>query len=136
MNPGARLLYLDSSALVKLVVEERETAALRRFLPAFPSRASSIVTRVELLRAVGRAGLGRGDLRRAEEVLARLSLVHLDDPIVERAARMPPPTLRAADAIQLATALSLGDDLEGIVAYDARLVAAATALGVACWSPR
>ena len=136
MSPAPRLLFLDSSALVKLVVEERETAALRRFLPAYPTRVSSILTRVELLRSVARAGLGRSDIRRAEDVLARLSLIPLDEAIVEKATRLPPPTLRTGDAIQLATALSLAADLDGVVAYDARLLAAAGAAGVRCWSPR
>ena len=57
MNGG--LLYLDSSALVKFVLSEPETDALVKFLTGWPERISSVLARVEVLRAVRRAGEGR-----------------------------------------------------------------------------
>lgn len=136
MTPGDFLVYLDASALVKLVAEEPESAALAAFLGQRRGRVSSVVARVELLRAMGRSSLGRAGRRHAEDVLARVALVHLSDEIMAMACDLRPTALRSLDAIHLATALSLKPALEGLVAYDARLLAGATALGVPCWSPR
>ncbi len=129
------LVYLDASALVKLVAAEPESAALRDFIADRPGRVSSALTRVELLRAVGRSALGRSGRRRAEEVLSRVAMVHVSSDILDAAGSLRPPELRSLDAIHLATALSLGAELEGMVVYDHRLIAAAAALDVRCWSP-
>jgi predicted nucleic acid-binding protein len=128
------LLYLDSSALVKLVVVEPETPALLEFLAGWPHRVSSTLARVEVLRAVRRAGAGPAVRQRATRVLARVALIRIDDPVLTGAARVAPPELRTLDAIHLATARSL-DDLAGIVTYDARLGRAATRARLKVWSP-
>jgi hypothetical protein len=133
--PEARLLYLDSSALVKLVVAEPETTALLTFLAGWPHRVSSAVARVEVLRAVKRAGAGSAVRRRATRVLARVALIRIDDPVLAEAARVPPPELRTLHAIHLAAARSL-DGLGGIVTYDARLGRAAGRARIKVWSPR
>jgi predicted nucleic acid-binding protein len=117
------LLYVDSSALVKLVVPEPETKALRDFLRSWPERVSSVVARIEVERVARR--IGGGAIRRARTVLSRIALVDLDDEMVETAAALKPPTLRTLDAIHLATALSLRTDLGAVCAYDARLAGAA-----------
>ncbi len=130
-NPG--LLYLDSSALVKLVVAEPETPALLAFLPEWPHRVSSALARVEVLRAVRRTGAGPAVRRRALRVLARVALIRVDDLVLAEAARIRPPELRSLDAIHLATAQSL-DGFAGIVTYDARLRRAASAR-FKVWSP-
>jgi len=133
--PRASLLYLDSSALVKLVVAEPETTALLAFLAGWPHRISSALARVEVLRAVKRAGAGPAIGRRATRVLARIALIRIDDPVLAAAARVPPPELRTWDAIHVATARSL-DGLAGIVTYDARLGRAAARARIKVWSPR
>jgi uncharacterized protein len=117
------LLYVDSSALVKLVVPEPETKALRDFLRSWPERVSSVVARIEVERVARR--IGGGAIRRARTVLSRIALVDLDDEVVETAAALKPPTLRTLDAIHLATALSLRTDLGAVCAYDAHLAGAA-----------
>jgi uncharacterized protein len=117
------LLYVDSSALVKLVVPEPETKALRDFLRSWPERVSSVVARIEVERVARR--IGGGAIRRARTVVSRIALVDLDDEVVETAAALKPPTLRTLDAIHLATALSLRTDLGAVCAYDARLAGAA-----------
>lgn len=124
------LLYLDSSALVKLVVREPETTALRDLLRAWPERVSSVIARIEVER-VGRR-IGAGAIRRARSVLQRIAVVELDDDVARRAAALEPAELRTLDAIHLATALSLGQDLGVLCTYDARLAnaAAAARLGV------
>jgi predicted nucleic acid-binding protein len=128
------LLYLDSSALVKLVVAEPETGALLEFLKGWPHRVSSALARVEVLRAVKRTGADPVVRRRATRVLARIALIRIDDAVLVAAARVLPPELCSLDAIHVATARSL-DDLAGIVTYDGRLGRAASRARVKVWSP-
>ena len=118
-------VYLDASAIVKLVVPERETDALLAALARWPDRVSSALARVELHRALGRACASRAIRARADAVLSGLVLVRLDEPVLSRASSFKDPALRALDAIHLATALSLGDDPDAFITYDARLAAAA-----------
>jgi predicted nucleic acid-binding protein len=131
---STRLLYLDSSALVKLIVAEPETEALIGFLSAWPHRVSSALARVEVLRAVRRAKAAPTLARRAARVLARVALVRIDDPVLQQASRIAPPELRSLDAIHLATARSL-DDLAGVVTYDTRLARAASRSRLRVFSP-
>lgn len=130
--PGT-LLYLDSSAIVKLVVPEPETMALRELLRSWPERVSSVIAAVEVWRAARRVGPSAA--RRADEVVTRLGLIDLDDDVIQRASKLAPPDLRTLDAIHLATALSLGDDLGAVCAYDARLTSVAEELGLEMLAP-
>ncbi len=126
--------YFDTSALVKLVVAEAETSALQNWLAAAPiDPVASDLSRTELLRAVRRGAPDR--LVRAREVLASLNLLSLTSEVFEEAARLEPDTLRSLDAIHLAAALTLGDELDGVVSYDTRLSEAATTLGIAVVMP-
>ena len=119
------LVYLDSSALVKLVVVEPESRALVEQLERWPQRVSSALALTELPRALERAGLGAAAHRRAREVLGRIALVDVDRRILATAATIAPSTLRTLDAIHLATALAVREDLGAVVTYDRRLRAAA-----------
>jgi predicted nucleic acid-binding protein len=130
---AGQLLYLDSSAIVKLVVPEPETKALRELLRSWPDRASSVIARIEVERVARR--IGGGSVRRARTVLSRISLVELDDEVVGGASAIQPTELRTLDAIHLATALSLGEDLGAMCAYDARLADAAAAAGAEVVAP-
>jgi uncharacterized protein len=126
--------YLDTSALAKLVVAEAETTALRAWLAETDRHpVSSDLTRAELLRAVRRVAPSR--VVRAREVLDSVTLVEVTTAIFEDAGRLDPTILRTLDAVHLAAALDLGDDLDGIVTYDDRLAQAARANGVAVISP-
>jgi predicted nucleic acid-binding protein len=129
------LLYLDSSALVKLVLPEAESAALLESLAAWPERVSSELARVEVMRAARRASAGPIAERRAEEILAGLHLLKIDSDILGRASRLGPPALRSLDAIHLASALSLGDDLGAMAVYDTGLATAAAASGMEILAP-
>jgi uncharacterized protein len=131
----SHLLYLDSSAIVKLIVAELETKALLEFLKRWPDRVSSALARVEVLRALKRMGSPAGVRRRAARILARIALIRIDDAVLAMASRIAPAALRTLDAIHLATARSL-DDLGGIVTYDARLARAASRARFKVWSPR
>jgi len=128
------VIYLDSSALVKLVVREPESAALLRFLESHAERVSSAVARVEVLRAVRRLPRPAAAVERAGRVLERIALVPVDDEVLAGTALIDPSTLRSLDAIHLATALTL-PMLDAFVAYDARLIAAAVQLGCEIVSP-
>jgi predicted nucleic acid-binding protein len=120
--------YVDTSAIVKLVVEEPESDALLRSLEQWPDRVSSALARVEVHRALWRAGASRGAHARADAVLGALVLVRLDEPVLSQAASFKDPQLRALDAVHLATALTLGDDPDAFITYDARLARAAARL--------
>lgn len=126
--------YLDTSALVKLVVAELETDALIAWLNETNSDwVSSDLTRTELMRAVRRTTPER--VVRAREVLDSITLLNVTTQIYEEAARIDPPALRTLDSLHLAVALDLGDDLESIVTYDDRLAEAATANGLLITTP-
>ena len=126
--------YLDTAALVKLVVAEQETAALRAWLgEADRDPVSCDLARTELMRAVRRAAPDR--VVQARAVLDALTLLEVSTAVFEEAGRLDPAVVRSLDAIHLAAALSLGDDLEGVVTYDERLADAARANGVAVVAP-
>ena len=130
-----RALYLDSSAFVKLVVEEEETAALRAFVASTVARrTSSALLRSESLRAVRH--LGPDALATVREGLRRVDLIAIDDRILDVAGTLEPQVLRTLDAIHIATALAVGDDLEAIVTYDGRMIDAARLMGLATAAPR
>jgi len=126
--------YLDTSAAVKLVVAEPHAPALRSWLAGTGERlVSSDLLRTELLRATRRAAPDR--LRRARAVLDGIDLLTPAPATFERAAELEPAVLRSLDALHLATALELGDDLDGIVVYDRRLAEAAARLGLVVQAP-
>ena len=128
-------LYLDSSAFVKVVVEEDESAALRAFLAASGARrVSSALLRAEALRAIRH--LGPDAVATVREGLRRVDLIGIDDRILDSAGILEPQVLRTLDAIHLATALAVGDDLDAIVTYDERTVAAARLVGLTTATPR
>lgn len=128
------LVYLDSSALIKLIFEERETHALAEFLTAWPNRISSVLAQVEVLVTVRRVH-DEDVTRQARDILGRLDLVRPDEGVFAAAAAIDPPVVRALDAIHLATAISLGHELAGMVVYDLRLADAARRAGLTVWAP-
>lgn len=132
---GGSLLYLDASAMVKLVVVEAESAALAAYLRGAGRAVSSAVSRVEVVRA---AQVARDDPRvhlRALEVAGTVGLVPVDMDVLVAAASVAPATLRTLDAIHLASALALGGHLAALVAYDRRLADAAADAGVTVVAP-
>jgi predicted nucleic acid-binding protein len=130
-------LYLDSSALVKLVQREAETDALRRFLRRH--RADQLVTsalaRVEVVRAV-LAG-GPAALAQARRQLSRVDQVLLSAELLDSASTLAPNAqLRSLDAIHLAAARLVGEELLAVVTYDLRMADAGRDLGLAVETPR
>ena len=129
------MIYLDSSAIVKLVAPEPETDALMVFVGTDPERVSSALAVVEVNRAVQRLGGNEVLFRRAREVLSRIALIKIDDPVLRTAAELDPPTLRSLDAIHLATALSIVEPVAALVTYDSRLRDASRQNGIVVESP-
>ena len=124
----SRATYLDSSAIVKLVVAEPESSALRRYLRRRKPYVSSALARAEVARSLlpfGPAALQRGDI-----VLARIDLIRVNDSVLRGAGSLLPEDTRTLDAIHLATAQQLGTDLGRVVTYDIRMQAAAETLGL------
>jgi uncharacterized protein len=130
---SGKFVYLDSSAFVKLVATEPESAALRRYLKQRPLQTSSALLRTEALRAVMR--VSQPHVAKARRLLRRVALIELDRDVLDQAGTLAPPDLRSLDAIHLAAALSLEDDLGELVTYDARMTSAAHAYGLSVSSP-
>jgi predicted nucleic acid-binding protein len=126
--------YLDSSAIVKLAVREPESLALRRYLRRRQPLISSALARTEVLRALLPAG--DAAVNRGRSVLQRIDLVRVSDPMLSAAGVLRPPELRSLDAIHLATAQALGDELKAVVTYDDRMATAASRLGQRVVQPR
>ncbi|GAC1332693.1 MAG: type II toxin-antitoxin system VapC family toxin [Candidatus Dormibacteria bacterium] len=136
-------VYIDSSALVKLVVPEAETASLLAVLQDHEEWLAAIVSVTEVMRATrrwvsnvglkGRAATAR--INRAEEVLRSVALVDIDLSAVFRAGATEPVQLRSLDALHLAVALDLAAELDAFVTYDHRLAAAARTAGLTVVSP-
>jgi len=137
-HAGRRALriYLDSSAIVKLVLKEPESQALRRYLRKHGADepVTSMLARVEVVRAVGPGGPAA--VAHARRRLARMHQVALDAELLDSSAAMAPGTLlRSLDAIHLASAQLVGPDLRAVVTYDQRMRAAAAAMGLPVEAP-
>lgn len=128
------MYYLDTSAAVKLVIAEEGTNPLLRWLESHESQVfSSDLLRTELLRVTRRTA---PDLMvRARAILDALVILTLSTQLCERAAILEPRLLRSLDAIHLAAAMEMGDDLRGLVTYDRRLAAGAESLGIRVLTP-
>ena len=127
-------VYLDSSAILKLIFEESETAGLAAFLERWPVLVSSGLARVEVMRIAARVD-DRAVEREANRVLRAVNLVRVDDGIIAAAAAIKPAGLRSLDALHLATAHTFGHHLAGMVVYDRRLAAAARDHALIVWAP-
>lgn len=132
MTVSSPVAYLDSSALVKLIAIEAETAALRQELRRSPDRASSLLASIEVTRTARRLGGHAPAL--AARVVAGLRLLAID-PIVPAAAQIGGTTLRSLDAIHLATALSISGELGALITYDNRMISDGQAIGLPVLSP-
>jgi predicted nucleic acid-binding protein len=125
--------YLDSSAIVKLAIQDPESAALRQHLRRRRPLVSSALARTEVLRALlleGEPGLARG-----RAVLARIDLIRVNDRILDAAGVLLPEDLRSLDAVHFTTAQQLGSDLGHVVTYDVRMIDSARHLGLKTTSP-
>lgn len=129
------MIYLDSSALVKLVFEEAESGALVRWLDdrrEMPKVTSQLAT-IELVRTCRRRD--EEAVNDARLLLTGVDLLPVTGDVIEQAAVVGPAELRSLDAIHLASALLIRDDVTTLVAYDTRLQTAAIAAGLEVAAP-
>ncbi|MDE0188283.1 MAG: type II toxin-antitoxin system VapC family toxin [bacterium] len=128
------MFYLDTSAAVKLLIPEEGTNSLVRWLESHEEQVfSSDLLRTELLRVTRR--IAPDLMVQARALLEALVILTLSTELCERAAILEPHLLRSLDAIHLAAAMELGDDLRGLVTYDQRLAAGAERLGIEVLTP-
>jgi predicted nucleic acid-binding protein len=129
------LIYLDTSAFLKTMFDEPESPAINRYLEGVndPRFVSSTLLAIEARRGALRANPRR--LPRVDLALIRVAQIEMDGPVVETASRLPDPMLRSLDAIHLATALLIRSDVEVLLSYDQRMLAAAAAHGLPTAAP-
>lgn len=129
------MIYVDSSALLKLLRSEAESAALQMWLASQSDvpLLSSLLAKVELMQACCRYhDLILGD---AESLLACVNFIPLRTEIADMACTVGDPPLRSLDALHLASALSVRAELSAFCVYDQRLHEAATAAGLPAVAP-
>jgi predicted nucleic acid-binding protein len=127
--------YVDTSAFLKLVVEEDHSGPLRRWAEANEDGLfSSVLMRVEALRSVRRHSPSA--LAATRDRLDTVALLPVTRAAYDLAAELDPAVPRTLDAVHLAVALGLGNDLEGVATYDDRLASAATLYGVPVAKPK
>jgi predicted nucleic acid-binding protein len=129
------MIYLDSSALLKLLFEERESAALAGWIAERTETpmVSSELSKVEVVRATRR--LDTAVVPAARALVSQLDLIPLSSGLIEEATDAGEPLLRTLDAIHLASAMSIRNELTAFVAYDNRLLTAAQDAGIEPISP-
>jgi predicted nucleic acid-binding protein len=125
-------VYLDTSALVKLIAEEEESDDLLDFV-GDDEIVSSLLARTELVRAVARKH--ERFIEAAEALLSDLSYVAVNRVVTGAAAWVQPWTLRSLDAIHVSSAVRMGAGLRAVVTYDDRMVAVARSAGLDVASP-
>ncbi len=128
-----KYVYLDTSAFAKLVMTEPESGALIRFLRRRPLQVTATLLRTEVLRAALR--VSQSHLAQARRQLAGIAFVDLGRPLLDHAGTLEPAGIRSLDAVHVAAALTLGDDLGEFVTYDHRMADAARQWGLAVVSP-
>ena len=130
------MIYLDTSALVKLVAIEPESAALGTYLRTRTDEGwlTAALTRTELIRAVSRTR-DRRAVEHARAILSSLAVVALTDRLLDSAATLAPPSLRTLDAIHLAAAMTAGPRLDAVVTYDDRMATAVRDAGLILAQP-
>jgi predicted nucleic acid-binding protein len=127
-------VYLDSSAFVKLILAEPHSTELRAYLGGAKGRhTSSALLRAESIRALRQSGPDA--LALARVTLRAVDLIAIADSILDAAGMLEPQVLRTLDAIHLATAITLGDDLDAIVTYDTRMAEGARLMGLPVSAP-
>jgi predicted nucleic acid-binding protein len=127
------LVYADSSALVKLIIDEPESEALERYVANGPVLATSRIALVEVTRATALAIPAPEVREETARVLDSCLLVDVSAALLRSAAALASGSVRTIDAVHLASALRV--DADELVAYDRRLVAAAAANGLGVSSP-
>lgn len=124
--------YADSSAILKLLIVEKESAALTDFIDF--TIKSSALTRVEVIRVLHKIAPEKID--RAQIILAGIDLTPLNPAILSMAENFAPAiTLKSLDALHVATAIFLDKSVEGVITYDKAMIKNAKDLRIKVASP-
>ena len=124
--------YADSSAILKLLIVEKESAALTNFIDF--TIKSSVLTRVEIIRVLHKIAPEKID--RAQIILAGIDLTPLNPAILSMAENFAPSiTLKSLDALHIATAIFLDKSVEGVITYDKAMIKNAKELRIKVASP-
>ena len=124
--------YLDSSAILKFIFAEPERPSLVKSLTS--KAITSELARLEVKRAIYR--INPKDIALANQELSRINFVSISDLVLGVAeAFTSSVTLATLDAIHVATALTLGSQIEGIISYDKQMITNARNMGIKVLSP-
>jgi uncharacterized protein len=126
-------VYVDTSALARMLLDEPDAIAIEHSLHAYDRRVASRLLQIELRRV----GLRTNLLDGVGEILAEVALIPLEGAILTYAETVPPATVGTLDAIHLATAVRLAKagELDALMTYDKQLAAGAKAHGIMVLSP-
>jgi len=126
------LAYVDASALAKLILDEPGSDAMRRWYVESERAVTSRVGVVEAYRAAARRP---HDPAHLDLILRSIEIVEFDAAIAKSAVSVGPPALKTLDAIHLASALAMLNELDAFVTYDNRLAEAGRAIGLPVIAP-
>lgn len=126
------MYYLDASAILKLIIEEKESNKLEKFIKT--KSCTSKISRIEVMRVINRTIPEASES--AQQILARFDYVNITDLVIRTAESfLGLPTLRSLDSIHVASALSISNEIEGIISYDKKMITNAKSLGLLVYSP-
>ena len=124
--------YVDSSALLKLLIVEKESVDLIDFIDF--TITSSVVTRVEVIRTLQK--IAPKKVAEAQILLTGIDLTPVNSSILSVAENFSPSiSLKSLDAIHVATVIFLDKSVEGLVTYDKAMIKNAKELGIKTISP-
>lgn len=126
-------VYLDTSVLGRVLLDEPDTPAIRRELSRFERHISSRLLGLELRRLALREDMSEY----VDELIFGIVLIPLDEEMLATAEAIAPPAVRTLDAIHLATAVRLADagELDALMTYDKQLAAGARQHNITVLSP-
>lgn len=124
--------YIDSSAILKLLISEKESIALAAFLDA--PVMTSVISRVEVIRSLNR--ISPEKIAEGQAALSRFEMTPVSSPILMLAENFPVSiTLKSLDAIHVATVIFLNKSVKGVITYDKQMIKTAKELGIKVVSP-
>ncbi|HKT02636.1 MAG TPA: type II toxin-antitoxin system VapC family toxin [Rugosimonospora sp.] len=139
------MIYLDTSAILKLLHREAESEALAGHLETHGGQdlitsALATVETARALRAVGAVDIAASAIRTSDQIVigkgATIPAIAMTSAVLNVARTLPPEILRSLGAIHLATASLIGPDLHHLITYDKRMIAAAEVAGLPVEVPR